>query len=99
MTTLATTLPASTARSSFYTILDQVSNKLKRFTITHRGKAQAVVLHPDEVAAWEETMDILADNQLLSQLASSESDRKSGKTISQKKLLENLHLSPQDLLS
>lgn len=97
MSPISTTLSASKARSNFYTLLEEVANKLKRFTITRRGEAQAVVMHPDEVASWEETMDILADKKLVAEILRSESERKAGKVISEKKLLKELGISPKDL--
>ena len=97
MSAISTTLSASKARSNFYTILEEVANKLKRFTITRRGEAKAVVIHPDEVASWEETMEILADKKLITQILRSEIERKAGKTVSEKKLLKELGISPKDL--
>ncbi len=97
MSSIPTTISASKARSNFYTILEEVAKKLKRFTITRKGEAQAVVMHPDEVASWEETMDILADKKLVAQILKSESEIKAGKAISEKKLLKELGISPQEL--
>lgn len=97
MTTIPTTLPASRARSNFYTLLEEVSEKLRRFTITRRGEAQVVMMHPDEVASWEETMDIIADKKLMTQILASESERKAGKAVSERKLLQELDISPEDL--
>lgn len=97
MSSISTTLSASKARSNFYTLLEEVANKLKRFTITRRGEAQAVVMHPDEVASWEETMDILADKKLVAEILKSESERKTGKVISEKKILKELEISSKDL--
>ena len=91
------TISASQARSNFYTLLEEVANKLKRFTITRRGEAQVVMMHPDEVASWEETMDILADKKLITQILRSESERKVGKVISEKKILKELGISPEEL--
>lgn len=92
-----TTISASKARSSFYTLLDDVANNLKRFTITRRGEAQVVLMHPDEVASWEETMDIIADKKLATQIFKSEAERKIGKTVSEKNLFKELGISPKDL--
>jgi len=97
MSSISATLSASHARSNFYTILEEVANKLKRFTITRRGEPQAVMMHPDEVASWEETMDILADKELVSQILMSEIERKRGKVISEKKLLKRLGISSKEL--
>lgn len=97
MGTLASVIPASKARSNFYNILDEVSSKLKQFTITLRGKAKAVVIHPDEVASWQETMDILANKKLVKDIHKGILDIKKGKTISEKNLLKELKVSKADL--
>lgn len=97
MSSIPTTISASKARSNLYTILDEVASKLKRFTITRRGEARAVVIHPDEVASWEETMDILSDTKLVAKILASESERKAGKVVSEKKLLKELGISPNDI--
>lgn len=97
MSAIPHTISASKARGNFYTILEEVANKLKRFTITRRGEAQVVMMHPDEVASWEETMDILADRKLTTQILKSETERKVGKTVSEKKLLKELGISSEEL--
>lgn len=97
MRSISTVLSASQARSNFYTILEEVARKLKRFVITRRGEAQAVVMHPDEVASWEETMEILADKKLVAQILRSETERKTGKVSPEEKLLKELRISPKDL--
>jgi len=91
------TISASKARSNFYSLIDEVANKLKRFTITKRGEAKVIMMHPDEVASWEETMEILSNKKLVSDILKSELERKSKKTISEKKLLKELGISARDL--
>ena len=97
MSLTSTTVSASKARSNFYSLIDEVANKLKRFTITRRGEAKVVMMHPDEVASWEETMDILSDKKLVAEILKSELDRKSKKIVSEKKLQKELGISPKDL--
>ena len=63
-------------------MLDEVSNKLRRFTITLRGKVKAVVMPADEVEAWEETLEILSDKKLMLDLKESDKDIKKGRVIS-----------------
>jgi len=94
---IPSTLSASKARGNFYTLIDEVSRKLRRFTITKRGEAQVVLMHPDEVASWEETMDILSDNKLVADILKSESERKAGKGVSEKKIYKELGITPEDL--
>ena len=97
MSLTSDTISASKARSNFYTLLEEVAKKLKRFTITRHGEAQVVMMHPDEVASWEETMEILSDKQLLADIKKSEAERKAGKVVSEKELLKELGMSPKDL--
>ncbi|KKU16170.1 MAG: Prevent-host-death family protein [Candidatus Woesebacteria bacterium GW2011_GWC2_45_9] len=94
---ISNTISASKARNNFYTLIEEVANKLKRFTITKRGQAQVVMMHPDEVASWEETMDILSDKKLLTDILKSEAERKSGRIVSETKLLKELGIAPKDL--
>ena len=97
MSITSSTISASKARSNFYGLIDQVTNNLKRFTITRRGEARVVMMHPDEVASWDETMEILADKKLVGEILKSESERKVKKIIPEKKLLKELGISPNDL--
>lgn len=97
MPSLSPTLPASVARKNFYTILEEVGSKLRRFSITRRGRVQAVLMHPEEVAAWEETMDILADKKLVRDIARAKRERLAGQFISEKALLKHLGIKETDL--
>ena len=94
---MTTTLSASEARSNFYNILDEVADKFKRFVITKRGKAKAVVMPAEEVEAWEETMEIMANKKLASDIKAAEKELKSGKGIPQEKLLKELGIKPEDI--
>ena len=68
MNTLASLLPANVARANFYRILDEVTTHLRQFTITHRGKQQAVVMSAEEFASWQETLEIISDKKLLNSI-------------------------------
>ena len=82
MNNLSAVLPASEARANFYDLLDEVSGKLRRFTITLRGKAKAVVMPAEEVEAMEETMEIMADKKLVKSIQEGLDDIKHGRVIS-----------------
>lgn len=97
MKTLDSTISASKARSNFYTLLDEVSKKFKRFTITRRGSAQAVVMPPEEVEAWEETMEIMANKKLVRDIRKAQAELAAGKGISHEALLKELKINPKDL--
>lgn len=97
MTAIPSTISASKARSNFYSLLDAVANKLQRITITHRGEEKVVLMHPEEVASWEETMEIISDPKLVRQILASEQERKNNRAVNEEALLENLKISPQEL--
>ena len=91
------TISASKARDNLYKILDEVKNGLKSYTITLRGEAQAVVINPEELEAWEETLDILSDNKLIAQLLKSQEEIKIGKYLNEDDIIKELNISKKEL--
>ena len=79
MAHLPTIIPASQARSNFYDILDEVSKTFKRFVITRRGRAEAVVMSAEEVESWEETMEIMSNKKLMRDIKQGLEDYRKGK--------------------
>jgi len=84
------TISASRARKNFYSLLQDVSGGFKKITITNKGEARAVLMHPDEVGAWEETMEILANKKLIADILKSETERVQKDTVSEEELLKSL---------
>jgi len=97
MSTLSTTLPASQARKNFYTMLDEVNTKLKSFTITLHGKVKAIVINPDELESWRETIEIMNDKKLVKELKQSQQEIKRGEYITEKQLFKDLGITKKDL--
>lgn len=91
------TISASKARDNLYKILDEVKNGLKSYTITLRGEAQAVVINPEELEAWEETLDILSDNKLIAQILKSQEEIKIGKYLNEDDVIKELNISKEEL--
>jgi len=91
------TISASKARNNLYKILDEVKNGLQSYTITLRGEAQAVVINPEELESWEETLDILSDNKLVAQILKSQKEIKSGDYLSEDDLIKKLNISKKEL--
>lgn len=91
------TISASKARNNLYKILDEVKNGLKSYTITLRGEAQAVVINPEELEAWEETFDILSDNKLVAQILKSQEEIKKGKYLNEDDIIKELNISKEEL--
>ena len=93
MANLASTLAANEARTNFYKLLDEVGDNLRRFVITHRGKARAVVMPIEDVEAWEETLEVLSDKKLMKDLKQSRKDIKAGRVYSLDDILKELKLN------
>lgn len=93
MDNLSAVLPASQARANFYGLLDEVSDKLRRFTITLRGKVKAVVMPAEEVESWEETLEIMSNKKLVAQINKGLDDIKHGRVISHEELLKKLKIN------
>lgn len=92
MAHLPTIIPASEARSNFYNLLDEVSSTSKRFIITRRGRAQAVVLSPEEVESWEETLEIMSNKKLVKDIKEGLSDLKRGRVTPLEDVIKELKL-------
>lgn len=93
MANLASTLAANEARTNFYELLDEVGNNLRRFVITHRGKARAIVMSIDELENWQETLDVISENpNIVKDIAKSRKEFKEGKTVSLDNLIKKYDL-------
>lgn len=92
MAALTSTMTASDARINLYDMLEEVKRFTRRFTITHKGKPQAVLMPIEEVESWEETLEILADKKLMKDLKQAETDRKFGRTYPLSKVVKQLKL-------
>jgi antitoxin YefM len=91
------TISASHARNNFYNILKNVDKKVDSYTITIRGEAKAVVMNPDEVESWQETIDIMSDKNLVADILKSELEISKGETVSEEYLLRELGISPEEI--
>lgn len=91
MRNLAAVLPASDARANFYKILDEVNDKLRQFTITLRGKTQAVIMSAEEFASWQETLEIVGNPSLKKSIKTGLSEINRGKGISEKQAAKILN--------
>lgn len=94
---LPSVISASKARSNFYTLIDEVGKGFKRFTITLNGGAQAMLIHPDEVESWEETLEIMSDKETVEGIRKGIEDFEAGRVISWEELLNGYNISENEL--
>ena len=57
-----------TVRDHFSEMVEQVERHHERVTVTRNGREAAVLISPDDLAALEETIDVLSDPQALADI-------------------------------
>ena len=75
------TVAISDFRSNLPSLINQVSQKLTRFTITVSGKPKAIVISPEELESLEETAQILSIPGALKTIKKSQKQIREGKYI------------------
>lgn len=84
------TIAISDLRSNLPSLINEVSEKLKRFIITVSGKPKAVVMSIDELESLEETAEILAIPGAYEKMMKGAAEAKKGKGIPLSKLMSKL---------
>lgn len=82
MNTLSSTLQAHEARDNFYQILDETGQGLRQFVVTLRGQAKAVIMSAEEYDGWLETLDVMSDKRLVTDIRRGVKELKTGKGVS-----------------
>lgn len=62
------TLPLSEAKARLSQLIDEVSSRDETITITRNGKPVAVLVSPDEVESWKETIVVSSDVDFMKEI-------------------------------
>ncbi len=73
-----TTVPFSEAKSHLSELADRVESEREQVVVTRHGRPAFVLVHPDYLGALEETLDILADGDLMTSLGRSRREADEG---------------------
>jgi len=79
-------VPISEARSKLPGLIKKIASAGKRLIITKNGRAEAVMISPDEL----EILEIMADQKLLRSILRAEEDIRDGKLYSHKDVFGNV---------
>ncbi len=79
-------VPISEARGKLPELIKRISLAGKRLIITRNGKAEAVMMSPEEV----ETLEIMADRKLLRSILRAEEDIRDRKLYSHKDIFKSV---------
>ena len=75
------TEPLRDVRANFSDVVDRVSKHHERVTVTKNGRPVAVVMSPDDLAALEETLDVLSDLSALADIREADAARARGDVV------------------
>lgn len=70
------------AKAHLSEVVNRVSSQHERVTVTVHGRPSAILLAPDDLERLEETIAVLADNELLRDLGASDEDIAAGRVES-----------------
>ncbi|MPZ89550.1 MAG: type II toxin-antitoxin system prevent-host-death family antitoxin [Nitriliruptorales bacterium] len=76
-----TPMPFTEARNRLSELIDQVERTHERIQITRHGRSAAVLVSPDDLAALEETLDVLTSPETMRQLSESRQAIESGDVL------------------
>ena len=79
-------VPISEARGKLPELIKKISHIGKHLIITRNGRAEAVMISPEEL----ETLEVKADNKLLHSIVRAEEDIKAGRLYSHKDVFKNV---------
>ena len=81
-----TSIPLADVKAHLSEVVSRVSKHHERVTVTVHGQPSAVLLSPDDLAMLEETIAVLGDEDLMTQLAAAEVDLAAGRVETQEDL-------------
>jgi antitoxin YefM len=78
---MSETLPFSEVKAHLSEVADRVEREHDRILVTRNGRPSFVLLSPDDLAALEESIDILQDDELMDSLRTSRRQVTVGDTV------------------
>lgn len=74
-------MPLSDVRSTLSAVIERVEATHERVTITRNGRPAAVLISPEDLAALEETLDVLSDPMTMQRLREGEAAVAAGEVV------------------
>ena len=80
------TLPLAEIKARLSEIVDGIEDRHERVVLTRNGKPAAVLLSPEDLAALEETLEILSDPHALAEIEKAREEIARGKGVTAEQL-------------
>jgi len=78
---MSDTLPLAEIKAHLSEIVDRVEGAHERIVLTRHGRPAAVIMSPADLAALEDTLDLLSDPAALEEIAAGREDLTTGRVI------------------
>lgn len=75
-------LPLAEVKAKFSEMVDRVEFQHDRITVTRKGRPAAVLISADDLAALEDTLDLLSNAGAMAHIASARDEVAEGHTVS-----------------
>ncbi len=79
---MSDTLPLAEIKAHLSEVVDRIENEHERIVLTRNGRAAAVLISPADLAALEDTLDLLSDPKALAEIEDARRDVAAGRTVS-----------------
>jgi prevent-host-death family protein len=89
-------MPFTDARNRLSELIEEVERTHERIEITRHGRSVAVIVSPDDLAALEETLDVLSSPEAMRQLAESRAATAAGDVLDADQLAALMAKPPAD---
>jgi antitoxin YefM len=90
---MARVVPFTEARSSLSELLDYVGANQDHVVITRNGKPVALLMSIAEWESWEETIEVLSDEETMAALRRADEDVKAGRLVDWDEVKQDLGLA------
>ena len=75
-------LPLAEVKAKFSEMVDRVEQQHDRITVTRNGRPAAVLMSVDDLAALEDTLELLSDPSAMAEIAQARREVVAGNTVS-----------------
>ncbi len=75
-------LPLAEVKAKFSEMVDRVEHQHDRITVTRNGRPAAVLMSADDLAALEDTLELLSDPHAMGDIAQARQDIRAGNLVS-----------------
>lgn len=81
MLVMSETLPLAQIKAHLSEIVDRIEAEHERIVLTRNGRPAAVLLSPDDLAALEDTLDLLSDPVAMKEIKAARNDIAKGRGV------------------